>query len=340
MAHKRQKTVKELNVDVNNLVEKLNELKEEMDSMKTEYEKRIKAIEEKNNEVEFNKRYLCKKCGESFEKHEDLTSHTKEKHNKRHFKCYKCDFSCNISSEYEKHVIESHNSYETFKCHQCDKNFVVEWRMKKHLEMHNRNTKFCHFYNNDKNCTYEKVGCKFRHEDSPKCKYDDKCNRKLCQFQHNKMKIADNITKNINNDSINSKTNDESFDSDDESSDEDEEVVKLNRTAVDKFCENFCQSTSRFHLHSNTDLEMFHGLDLKKTVASFEGGKLRRVFQCDSCEHQTSEFKIHEKHYTTSHENKVREFNCVYQNCDFKTNYPDDMIEHFIQKHSELLTTL
>ena len=80
-----------------------------------------------------------------FKKHKDLTSHIQEKHSRRHLKCSKCDFSCNMSSEYENHVIESHSSYESFKCYQCDKNFVVEWRLEKHLEMHSNNTKFCHY---------------------------------------------------------------------------------------------------------------------------------------------------------------------------------------------------
>ena len=33
-------------------------------------------------------------------------------------------------------------------------------------------------------CPYQEVGCMFRHELSPQCKYKSTCNRKLCQYQH------------------------------------------------------------------------------------------------------------------------------------------------------------
>ena len=45
-------------------------------------------------------------------------------------------------------------------------------------------TRKCHFFNNNKPCPYEEVGCKFLHETSEACYYKDKCNNPLCQFQH------------------------------------------------------------------------------------------------------------------------------------------------------------
>ena len=45
--------------------------------------------------------------------------------------------------------------------------------------------KHCHYFNNDKVCPYEEIGCMFRHEKSEPCKYKEFCKNKLCPFQHN-----------------------------------------------------------------------------------------------------------------------------------------------------------
>ena len=43
--------------------------------------------------------------------------------------------------------------------------------------------RFCHYYNNQKNCPYEDIGCKFKHEWAPDCKFLT-CKNILCQFKH------------------------------------------------------------------------------------------------------------------------------------------------------------
>ena len=45
-------------------------------------------------------------------------------------------------------------------------------------------TKYCYYYNNDKFCPYDELGCKFRHEVSIPCKFRE-CKNILCQFRHN-----------------------------------------------------------------------------------------------------------------------------------------------------------
>ena len=44
---------------------------------------------------------------------------------------------------------------------------------------------FCHFFNNRSSCK-NGDSCKFRHEDSLKCKQDKDCTNRICQFQHSK----------------------------------------------------------------------------------------------------------------------------------------------------------
>ena len=54
---------------------------------------------------------------------------------------------------------------------------------KKHMKMHNDDVKFCHFYNNNKNCPYEDIGCMFLHEMADPCIFNP-CLNKLCQYKH------------------------------------------------------------------------------------------------------------------------------------------------------------
>ena len=246
----------------------------------------------------------------------------------------------------DKHIVDKHKSEKKFKCKDCDQSFVSELRLRKHCEMHTsrKNIKYCHYFNNGLDCPFQRFGCKFRHANSPSCKFQENCRVKKCQFKHEKEPcIIPSNTENeletetlVQNENLdNSSENDESFNSDDDSSEEDEEDVKLNKAAVNKFCEHYCQSTSRFHIHSKNDIQMFYGLDLKKTIAKFEEGKFTRVFQCDSCEHKTSEFKIHEEHYSSSHKNEEKFFHCIFDNCEYQTNDPEEMINHMKHQHAE-----
>ena len=62
---------------------------------------------------------------------------------------------------------------------------MLKWRLKKHTDGHNnKSQKYCHYYNNDKSCPYEEIGCKFLHQISEKCVFGRKCKHKLCQFKH------------------------------------------------------------------------------------------------------------------------------------------------------------
>ena len=53
--------------------------------------------------------------------------------------------------------------------------------------------------NKSKPCQYEALGCKFKHEISPQCYYQNKCRVKLCQFKHLVAKTV-NVTHGINDD--------------------------------------------------------------------------------------------------------------------------------------------
>ena len=59
-------------------------------------------------------------------------------------------------------------------------------------------TKFCHYFNNGKECPYAKLGCMFKHESAPLCKSLPNCFRTLCQFKHTEETIQNECDDNKN----------------------------------------------------------------------------------------------------------------------------------------------
>ena len=114
--------------------------------------------------------------------------------------CKICEKTFCKNNELELHL-QSHSQAEKFKCGICGKSFVLKWRLEKHKNVHTTN-KFCHYFNNQKFCPYEAIGCKFKHERAPICNFSN-CLNTLCQFEH----------KNENyDDDTNNKDGDESID--------------------------------------------------------------------------------------------------------------------------------
>ena len=47
---------------------------------------------------------------------------------------------------------------------------------------------------------FEVIGCMFEHTLSGSCKYEDKCTKKLCVFQHESKDVSENeLEENVNN---------------------------------------------------------------------------------------------------------------------------------------------
>ena len=51
--------------------------------------------------------------------------------------------------------------------------------------------RYCHFFNNDKFCKYEELGCMFRHDDAPVCPKKTACRAAMCQFKH--IRLSENF---------------------------------------------------------------------------------------------------------------------------------------------------
>ena len=78
-----------------------------------------------------------------------------------------------------------HKPNGKYKCETCGKTFALRWRLKKHQESHaSLKARKCHYFNNEKVCPFEEIGCMFDHTLSKMCSYGQGCSHKLCSYQH------------------------------------------------------------------------------------------------------------------------------------------------------------
>ena len=179
-----------------NASKELKTLEKKVDQSEKKIDELVKRVDDKSNEKKVDS-LKCKKCDKSFSDNSDLSKHVLVSHNKLK-ECKLCEQKFPLNVDLEVHL-KTHEEKESFPCNKCDKVFVLKWRLKKHEEGHEQeNAKFCHFFNNEKNCHFEEVGCMFRHEHSPQCRFQEHCANKLCQFKHDKK------AKNNENDKVSS----------------------------------------------------------------------------------------------------------------------------------------
>jgi hypothetical protein len=106
-------------------------------------------------------------------------------------KCKMCDNKFKKFCDLELHIKRKHENHDEFECDQCKKKFVTNWRLRKHMTNHSvKVKKYCHYFNNSKECPFEDLGCKFLHILSGKCKYSQICDNNLCSYQHDKNEIV------------------------------------------------------------------------------------------------------------------------------------------------------
>ena len=195
-----KKTIKDLNMELNEVKTNFEDLMEKYVDLNNKYEKIMKMLEEHSIVKE---KFNCDKCEAECDTEKSLKKHKQINHvEKGKFKCEVCEWEFNAKWKYEGHI----KTCEKNSCDQCDNSFKTTDILNKHIQIaHDKIKIYCHYFNNDDDCPFNE-DCVFLHEDSPQCKYGDQCERNLCMFQHNE-----------NDDS------DEESEDDDDSEDEDPE---------------------------------------------------------------------------------------------------------------------
>ena len=127
----------------------------------------------------------CKVCKEKFTSTENLKRHIKSEHMKKGIVCSLCEDEFGDKYRLEEHLVKVHQKFKKFECSNCDKKFLLKWRLQKHMNIHSETKKrMCHYFNNEKHCPFEEMGCKFVHKESQECRMKSTCIRTMCQFRH------------------------------------------------------------------------------------------------------------------------------------------------------------
>ena len=322
MAAKDKKiTLKGLHSEIVTLKEELNFNKkclEEVQKELNDAKDKIKELRYFKNIKEKDSFFKCNSCNFSCGSRKSLKFHITENHVHK-IKCKTCDDIFDKNSELEAHIKSYHNSIEKFECDQCAKSFVLKWRLEKHQEIHkDKNIKRCHYFNNQKDCPFEEIGCMFQHTYSGICRYGEKCKKIMCSFQH----------------SI-----DESFECDEcgltfktetelgKHIDEKHEGWRVTQN----FCDYFCRVEHDVHIcWSSEDFHNYIGFDIWKTRTTMESESVFKCLRCDKtdddsdrmrehiaqkhtldkaskcnfCEHEDKTWLGLKKHYKLNHMNK------------------------------------
>ena len=150
-------------------------------SFEDELKEEVKILKEKVNNLENIIDKILKKTKKVEEGVKIPTKYV----SKPIIKCKICHEYFDKNVELENHITMDHTSKKDHQCTKCEKSFHLKWRLEKHKMMHESEKYIhCHYFNNDKKCPFEEVGCKFIHKKTNICKYGENCNRHLCQFQH------------------------------------------------------------------------------------------------------------------------------------------------------------
>ena len=309
-------TLKSLKIEIVTLQEELNRNKKQLDEIHKELQnakEEIKELKGIKNKKEETSALNCDRSRKSIK-------FQKSKKYEHKIKCKLCDDAFDRNSELETHIKNEHDSIEKFECDQCAKSFVLEWRLNKHQEIHKEpNTKRCHYYNNQKYCPFEEIGCMFEHSYSGICKYGNRCKKRMCSFQHSS---SDDTFKCEECDFV-VKTESELG----KHIDENHEGWRVTQP----FCDYFCRVEHNIHIcWSSEDFHEWIGFDIWKTCTTMESETVYKCLRCDKtddddekmrkhieenhaldkvskcnfCDHEDKTWLGLKKHYEISHLNK------------------------------------
>ena len=335
-------TIKNLSEELHKEFKSLKETVTILENRLQESEKKVQCLEEKIECTEGAVQDVkeCFKCNDKFTNISELNKHVQIRH-PRTFGCNRCDKKFVKRFELETHL-KDHTNAETFKCDQCGKSFLLKWRLKKHEEIHGtKSQKFCHYFNNEKNCPYEEIGCKFRHQHSQKCRFNENCNFKLCQFKHEENQTSENlevINKDVDKEVV------ENENVDDKVRYLSQEFEKLSEMekfeAKELLCDVYCKASYGYHRCSDINDEGFVGCDVMNITDDYEnedenGEGVVRYFPCEQCEEKFEDFDKFNEHFDSLHTPEV--VKCMFSECQFAAKTVNLLTMHIGVNHNDLI---
>ena len=370
MAQKQVKSVKGLSLEVDHLKLLVKNLEAKLKELEAKCDKKVTLIQKDRKKLNS---FICKECKIKLKDKKELLSHINTTHQKK-FKCETCQFESVKLSDIDKHVLETHGPEREYKCNKCESTFISNFRLNKHLKIHKYNIKVknCHYFNNSKACPYQTYGCKFKHSESRVCRYGVKCNKNLCQFKHTSESSTEVSNRNKTEMNVNGYLSDaekdytSSIESVQDNMQNSEEVVynstenvntdemtsetlpEVSWTVIEKneykhgrefFCNQYCSMKYNIHIHDTKNLHKYKGAKINEIEEKFivENMSFVKIFKCEICDFQSKGFESHEIHYNNIHDDIKFTPGCIFNNCEYESEIPADLVKHYTIKHKKAI---
>ena len=325
---KKAKTVRELDVELQELVKVIDQLKNELHETKVHLKSKIDALEgalqTRDRNISISTPTKLSKKG------------TKTKH-----KCRLCSNLFTKSIDLERHLKEIHSEIiDIHKCNKCDQHFFLEWRLKKHKETHEKGVKFCHFFNNEKVCPFKEFGCKFKHESSPKCYFMSKCKNKMCQYKHQ--------NEHMNSSEVNILDPREKFEDILTVADanNDFDLNNCDYDAENVIHSNYCScdeiSGGGFHACENNEFKEIRGVNIKQISERYDpdDNDFIQIYPCNVCDFSCEDLDEVKTHINKVHSSIEFKISCLCNSCKFNAADPGELVKHLKTKHELLMKKL
>ena len=182
--------IKNIDICMNNTKEKVSQISSKEPVEIREFKSKLKLLDDKIESYDREIREIETKINEK--KAKSMENPVKNLISNK--SCQYCGITLETNYELEMHLV-THQEATKFECDNCGQSFFSKWRLKKHVEGHQKQRRCCHYFNNKKECPFEKIGCKFNHIPSNNCKFGSQCERPKCQYKHqDSLQIASNIS--------------------------------------------------------------------------------------------------------------------------------------------------
>ena len=147
-------------------------------------------------------------------------------------------------------------------------------------------------------------------------------------------KEADEITLNVNDHIKENVNNNIDQTNDMVTAVTEEEKYKNGR---DFYCKYFCSTKFQLHVHEAEDLSIYKGIQMDE-IEEDKTNKFIKLFPCVECKSKSKGIDKHMKHFDSYHGEIDYSLNCLFNDCEFNTNIPSDLMKHFGQKHENSVT--
>ena len=145
----------------------------------------------------------------------------------------------------------------------------------------------------------------------------------MCQYKHQNIEISD--TDNENVDEIAKALEKEDWN-------EVEETEKL-------VCDRYCDEMNGYHLHFDDLYLRVFGVDTSEIDEHNDsfGREQTMTYPCKFCDYSSHKLEDHNNHMKHKHEDIDKNVTCVFEECEYKSCFPEKLVKHILVKHNKYI---